>query len=499
MQAMNDPHPLEPPYAVFSFYVHKVTDTSSSKEMYMYQRHKQNFREADQHLTDKQIQDLVGSIGELSIPYCPKSQLPTQLPPAFKKVKKCFLKQLEKQCPMLYGEFVVEDIFTYLMEEWGELRFEPGQILLLRKTNKAEMIFFIHTTRVEFSDPPLNQAPVLKHTSNREWKGQRNMLWMNTNGLIDDSKSTAAQIAAKLLEYMVKKTVGDVAGMVLGPIGAFCVDFLFGLFFPPKNPPNIADVVYKIVTKVVKEELQQNDIDTINATLSNIANGLQTVYYPRRKNADLTQLEDRQSLTDILNKYDAAFISGPSGMLGLLQNEKFQLAGLAPYILGITLRIAIYQEMATVDPVKKDGRFVSPLESSYGEPKIGTVALKALEAADYVSKVWPKVKQDRWNAVKIKQSKFCNTSVNPRTGVATTSCQYMGEVYDSVTDQHYGGQYLNDCDKDGNCSYPNSLKILCAQKQQEAVDDLTRKMDDPDSIIAKWRQLIDKPLNIAKK
>ena len=186
-------------------------------------------------------------------------------------------------------------------------------------------------------------------------------------------------------------------------------------------------------------------------------------------------------------------------MLGLLQNEKFQLAGLAPYILGITLRIAIYQEMATVDPVKKDGRFVSPLESSYGEPKIGTVALKALEAADYVSKVWPKVKQDRWNAVKIKQSKFCNTSVNPRTGVATTSCQYMGEIYDSVTDQHYGGQYLNDCDKDGNCSYPNSLKILCAQKQQEAVDDLTRKMDDPDSIIAKWRQLIDKPLNIAKK
>ena len=531
-----------PPSPLFSVHIQKVTDSSESAHVYMFLKYKHHFRRFTQCITYEFIRQLIANHKEYDIPYCPKEQLPPT-PPEIEEVQKCFLKLLKKESPMLEGEYVMGDQFTFLLDALEGI--PAGTALLLRKTNKAEMVFVIHTTQVVLEHPTMTSLPLsappqlelaahagskvpsvnLKHVSAKQWVRSKKMKSTerhspeavmkkmvlkaappsaaHNQAVFDKSKSVSAQIAKNILDYALKEIIGDVGKAFLGPIGALCVDAIFDAFFPSGKKPDMFQKISEIVDKVVGQKLQENDIDTINGAMSNVVHSLQHEYYPRRKMVDLSKVEHRQDLMQLLQKYDTTFLAGPSGMLALLQQDKYQKAGLAAYISGISLQIAIYQEMATVDPLKVGGKFLSPLESSYGKPQVGTVAKVAKDAATYISGIWPKMKEDRQNQLKLTSWQTCHSEGRPggagmsaHTGVTTVCTNHIG-VSDPIANETYGDETIDyDLKDDKFEDLPDSLKELLTSEKERVVKEFTEQMCEPETMVAQLHKLIDKPLNI---
>ena len=430
---------------------------------------------------------------DISVDYCKKEDLPEKTE-SIQKAEECFLNSLTELCPLMDGEQIKENFFTYLLSPSGLA--EKYTTILIRKTNMAELIYFIHSVKLVLPEESNSAVPTLQHLSQTEWTNKVGPYHPNLpkhtvlmlHSVAASAKSVASDITLQLLNYMLKKITNEVGQAFLGPLGKMGLDMFFNVLFP--SGVNEFQEVYDMMKKIVKQEIQQSDIHHINGALSNIGNSLQNEYTPRRKELDLSKEGNRQILMNLLQKYDSTFLSGPSGMLGLLQQDNYKKIGLGAFISGVTLRLSIYQECATVDPAKNGDEFFKPLESSYGKPQTGTVALVAKQAADYVQKTWPSIKADRSNAIHIVTWRH----ISPMYFPVVVTVPYA-QIVDDITGDKWDAQHVNS-DKHHPYIIPQSMKDDMARKQQDAIAKLADQMGNPDDIVAQWQKLVDKPLNM---
>lgn len=429
---------------------------------------------------------------EISVEYCKKEDLPEKTD-SIRSAEKCFLNILIELCPLMDGEHIEGDVFTYLLSPSGLA--EKYTTILIRKTNMAELIYFIHSVKLVLPEESNSAEPTLQHLSQTEWTNKvgpyhpklpkRTVLMLHS--VAASAKSVASDITVKLLDYMLQMITNEVGQAFLGPLGKMGLDMFFNVLFP--SGVNEFQEVYDMIKNIVKQEIQQSDIDHINGALSNVGNSLQNEYTPRRRELDLSKEGNRQILMNLLQKYDSTFLSGPGGMLGLLQQDNYKKIGLGAYISGVTLQLSIYQECATVDPAKNGDEFFKPLESSYGKAQTGTVAIAAKRAADYVQKTWPAVKADRSNAIHVK------TWQEGRVAYHDVVTVPYAKIVDDITGDEWDPQPVSS-DKHNPYIIPQSMKDDMAEKQQNAIAMLADQMGNPDDIVAQWQKLVDKPLNM---
>jgi hypothetical protein len=397
----------------------------------------------------------------------------------------CALRSIERETPLLDGETLERDDFTFLTEPFND--FPKRTVVLQRMTNYGELLYLFPGVTVDPAGRLLFQEPPTPRSTTA-----RPMLSVRAEGITIASVTT--YIAKGIADGMLSAVGGAIAGAVLDEL------------FPP-GVPNYFDEVYEEMKRIVGAELQQETIEQINGAINNIKRDLTTEYRPAKQDKDLNCLEDRQFLFTLLQKYETTFLSGPGGMLGILMAENHKKAGFGVFLLGAALHLALFQEMANIDPGNKgrDGVFRSPLESSYGRPGTGTVAINAVQYAEFAGKIWPQIRADR--EAKIHQNEGnlvlfvtdCGSSVGYYAWYRddlSPGDESLPDFRLTAKDKKVNEVVLAEADKHGNNPAQTQLiqhyQTYTAQKVQE----LTTSLNNPDAIISAWRQLATTPIKV---
>jgi len=387
----------------------------------------------------------------------------------------CAIQTANANAPLFPNEVIQNDFFTFLTAPFEAA---PARTAVLcRTTNFAQLLFIYEGIIVEESgrlviqrmpEPPVNALMSLAADVPTE--------------------SIATSIAGNL----AKKLASTIGGAIGGAV--------FNAIFPP-GVPSYFDQVYAAITKIVHQELQQDTITHINGAINNIKQHVETEYEPAKNSKNLDILEDRTFLFQLLQKYESTYLSGTDGMLGTLMDEQYQKASFGVFLLGASLQLSLFQEMANVDPSNTSGTgsFRSPLESSYGQPNSGTVAKTASNYVDYAKKVWLAMQQDRRNAVTFESGGKC--APFDQTG---SSCRYYLWYIDSLGDNDKrlpDGTKVTDYlmippSKESQKDKEDQFKQQYNDYIESKVQDLSDSLSAPNDIIASWQQLIKQPITL---
>jgi hypothetical protein len=286
----------------------------------------------------------------------------------------CLQDRLDRDYPNLPGELTQSDAATILREPY--VGAPAGTAVIRRQTNMATLYFVLTDVHATPDGKLTLQQPTLPGASGPPL-------------LLRSSSWTAKSIAAGAAKAFASGMAGAIGGAIMGAI----LDQIF-----PPGVPSYFDEVYAEITRIVKRELDQQTIRQINGALNTLADRFAMEYQPKRKRLDISNPQNpdheknRTELFGDLNKYDSTFLSGPGGMLGTLQDKNYQVIGFAVFLLGASVQLSLFQEMANVAS-QRDGKghWYPPLETSYGRPKDGTVALTAKRYAEFADRVWPEV------------------------------------------------------------------------------------------------------------
>lgn len=400
---------------------------------------------------------------------------PEKLPPVTKTLQKsidCLLETADDKYPLLPEEYVIEDFVTTLADTLEEI--PQGTVVLQRTTNLATLYYIVLNVKME------GKVALPQHIQIEE-----EVVLMASGQFMAGSGKTS-------LPMKIAKGIG---GAMLSKIGGFIAEAIWDALFPP-GVPDYFDEVYKEITKIVDQKVDQSRIDSINGALANLVDKLANEYKPAKSVCNLKLEKDRRRLYDLLQKYDQTFLSGPGGMLGSLQQDQIAKAGFGVFILGAALQLAIFQEMANIDPYNGDEKngWKSPLQSSYGLPKTGSVAKMAKNYTEFAAKTWIKVQDDRKAQVKaekftkrlqpVKHNKYA-TLLNVHYWVRVNDNGAATTVEKKIGQDEKGGKNPR---YDAFCN-----SELLNYKNQKAAE-LSDKLENPAAIIQGWLTLVEKPI-----
>lgn len=379
---------------------------------------------------------------------------------AIDRFVQCALGNIEKRYPLLPGESVEKDFGSYLTEPF--LNFPAGTAVIKRTTNMADLYYVITNVEVdERGDLSRIEPPPRMPRAGGP-----------------DGESLPAKLAMSVVTGMASAVGGAIANYIIGQI------------FPP-GVPSYFDKVYERMAELIGQGLQQDKIDSVNGALNTIRDHLQDEYAIARQQADIQDERDRTTLYNLLQKYDSAFISGPGGMIGTLQTEKYAQPGFAVFLLAASLQLAIFQEMANVAPQKKDGKWLKPNETSYGKPKTGTVAVTAQKYADYSDRTWPNIIQQR-----IKNIHAVEYEANKQITGGDVYWELHGKIDDNGAAMWPRKMNKNN-EKDGSNPTRAHLHRDVDTYKEQVKTKLTLSYSDPRAIANKWRELINQPIRLA--
>eukprot|EP00058_Branchiostoma_floridae_P000581 XP_002586069.1 hypothetical protein BRAFLDRAFT_108254 [Branchiostoma floridae] len=281
--------------------------------------------------------------------------------------------------------------------------------------------------------------------------GQR---WSTPTVLNEDSKDVATAAASELAKQMtvsaVQATAGavvvGVGGAVAGAIAQVIFRGLWDTVFPPDAEESSTMDEMK---SIVKQELKQDTLDQINGVL--------------------------HDLFDMLTKDYT------------LDKESYAKIGLTSFLLLAGLRLALYQEMANVDPENEDPDFNPARSSRYATPRVGLVAQYAEKYAEHVEEWWPRILEDRRRAV-VAGSAVTSTGV---------SVSLVGTVTEWIEDHAIRKDDIHVRSYSNIAAPPQpSLDTLLEEYRQQVAVKLSKKFNHPEEIATNWRKLIDKPINM---
>ena len=374
---------------------------------------------------------------------------------------KCLGDRITESYPLVEGETIEKEFATYLAEPL--LNFSAGTAVIKRTTNMAEINYIISNVMVDERGDLLGAEVRMRVPRALKAEG---------------SESFAAKMGTAVLTGMASAIGGAIANYIIGQI------------FPP-DVPSYFDKVYERMTSIVGQALERDKIDSINGALNTITNRLRDEYAKAKEESNLELELDRKNLFDLLQKYDATFISGPGGMLGTLQLERYSLAGFAAFLLGASLQLALFQEMANVVLQKKDGKWLKPDVTSYGKPKTGTLAVTAKQFAEFVDKTWPKVIEARLKVINIE-----TYEANKRVVPGDVYWELWGRINDNGT-LIWPRRLAKSAEKDGSYPTMNDLKNDLERYKNQIRTEITLTYSDPAAFSGKLRQSIDRPILLA--
>lgn len=315
----------------------------------------------------------------------------------------CALRSVDTETPLLNGEVIERDTFTFLTKPFNGC--PERTAVLQRTTNYGVLLYLFDRVTVDPDGRLMLEAhsPDFQHARYPELRTDASSIAMSALPELQlFAKPLGESLATSFAKGLATKLLSSVGGVIASSIAGGILDALF-----PPGVPSYFDEVYAQIEKIVDAGLQQSTIELVNGAINSIDSHLVTEYGPARLGKDLKRLEDRVFLFTLLQKYESTYLTGPGGMLGTLMQDRYAKPGLGVFLFGASLHLALYQEMANVDPSNRDGsgEFRSPLESSYGLPGTGTVAATASKYAEFVDKVWPLLVKDRSAKIQLKKKR----------------------------------------------------------------------------------------------
>ncbi|KAI8497848.1 hypothetical protein Bbelb_245000 [Branchiostoma belcheri] len=256
--------------------------------------------------------------------------------------------------------------------------------------------------------------------------------------------------------------VGGPMGMVAGAIAsAIAGGIPWDTILPSTTENPVKDL--EDIRKVLRQELKEDTITQFNGLLHDLSAKLKNNYATDRKNSDLAEPSSRERLYAELDALDKRL----DGVIGTLMQDAYAKVGLTSFLLLAGLRLALYQEMANVDPENKDPNFHPAKSPRYGKPRTGLVATYAKTYADHAEKLWGVILKERQDLI----------SVTP-----------LGKGGARVDDKLGTGTFLEEKHR--------SVDLVSQGYWAEQKGELEVKFGNPEEIIANWRHLINVPINI---
>lgn len=246
--------------------------------------------------------------------------------------KRCALQELADSSPLIEGEVIEEDFFSYLSEPWHD--FPADTAVLRRTTNFAQLLYIFDLVKIEHGKV-IHLMPLQPAEETRVLKGI-------------EFEITGA-LVKKLLQTAGKKA----AEKALGMLGSFVINIVMKEVFGVDDTQKLLDEIKKII----KDEIESNEITKIQGTIDGTLLFLTTEYKHRKDKADLSSPEARRALLNSLTYYSNKFYTD---VIGTLKQEKYAVRGLKTFAMGATVHLIITQEMALIDP-----DYMNPNDSGY--------------------------------------------------------------------------------------------------------------------------------------
>ena len=382
------------------------------------------------------------------VPFVPSSEFPT-LTVAEEKIinaaKACAMNEMERDFPLLQGEKVVEEFFSYLSEAFEGAK--KGTAVLCQQTNYAFIYFIFDDTLIVNgkikNTEALKVMPVVKHEPHK-------------------LKGLAGDFALSLAKGLLSGIGSEIGALICKEIfKAMGIDF----FQPTED----------MLKQIVQQEVTSTEINIINGQINGTSSWIKNVYAPLKNDYQRNPSKDKwtEMHSELLRYADDLCTQA----IGVLEQDQFSKAGFPVYLIGVGVYFSLYQELALIDP--------NPADSSYAQ----SVKQLAQEKFANATKFYNAIITDR-------KAKF-----NMSTGQVCSCCSgypvcnnfwYWG---DSYTKQYQEFQYNPSDTKShsyenaqNSCQVSHDAAIIAALVQ------LNTDLGDPNSILPAWQKLIDQPL-----
>ncbi|MDO6676074.1 hypothetical protein MK851_04040 [Tenacibaculum sp. 1B UA] len=386
----------------------------------------------------------------------------------------CLKKNILNEYPLLLNEVIINDRITFLLEKFHNL---PKRTIVYELTTNKTSLYFL-----------------LKNIS---LDNEYNLVLQDSSFTLPPKlHSNLDSLSLKLNVKSVAVFMGKgIASGMLSAVGGAIANAIIEAIFPPEIPEYF-DEVYAQITKVVKQEIQKSKIDSISGAITNLIQKINYEYVPALKQRDLKSKEDREHLFNLLQKYDQTFLSGAEGMLGTLQQKDKASAGFTVFMLGATLQLSIYQEMANVDPMNKNAKeeWKNPNESSYGKPKSGTLAKTAESFIKHAKKTYDSIMKASDNAVKAEKYMTERAYVIGQTLV--TDRTYYCRIKDNGVATNKVWEIGQDDKHGNNPKFDQFVKQEVPSYKEQKRRNLDNEMNHPIEVIENWKSLINSPIKL---
>lgn len=363
--------------------------------------------------------------------------------------KRCVMATLLRQSPLLEGETVEEDFFSFLKESYADL--PENTAVLKRTTNKAELIYIFDDVQV------INGNLQFKKTEPAK------------------AEITFPRRTSSISSSAIKSIAQGLGSGIVSGIGGKIGALIFDAIFPP-GVPDYFDEVYKEIRKIVSEELTTAHIDSINGRINGVVAWARKTYAPR-KEANVSREELFGMLKEQVNLLytDAVYT---------LMEPRYAKPGISVFMIAAGVHLALIQEQALVDPAQ-----LIASKSSFAT----SVKLNAQDYANHLTSTYNKVLTDRLNKIKIKDNPLDDPS-NPSSINTYSVLKHRYYYHDEITGKK--GRYREDyTDKDKNKHYgreeaeADRNNYIPGVKRQFH-DDLSKPLD----LSKTWQKLTEKPL-----
>jgi hypothetical protein len=333
--------------------------------------------------------------------------------------KRCALMELVHSAPLVEGEEIVEDFFTYLKEPFQDFSRNTG--VLRRRTNMADLLYIFD--HVQILDGNIAYRQIKPGES------------------VSEAVPTGVPVLTSKIGDLVKDLLGKAAGAGGGKIGAMIFNLVIKEIFGTDDNAKFIEAVQQ----VVREEIESDQIDKINGRVQGTIQYLTNEYQVRKSKSDLSKPQERRELLESLSQYSQNFYTE---VMGVLELPRYAEKGLRSYLLGSSIHLVITQEQALVD-----WKTTNPNDSSYAT----TLKINAKHYREHVETTFDTMVNNR--LAKIKWGHMPDM-ICDRVG-----CHISRDAWgwgDEVT--HDGQKFYNDQHKKGLSAKEMAENAANAQK-----------------------------------
>jgi hypothetical protein len=324
--------------------------------------------------------------------------------------QRCAIQGLVENAPLIEGEEVEEDFFSYLLEPIDGLPVNTG--VLQRRTNMAEILYIFDLVLIDDGnlvhlDPP---PPI-------EPPGPRRLLKLSFT------------ITGKMIKSLLKTAGTKVATTALSKVGAVVLNIVM----KELGMENDNEKMLSEIRKVIKEEIDSAEITKIEGTIDGTLQFLSVEYKNQKANLDLSNVVNRRALLTDLKDFSNKFYTD---VIGTLKQDRYAVRGLKTFMCAAPVHLLLTQEMALVDP-----DYMNPNESGF----LQTLRDNATIYRNHVQNAYNKAINDR-NNMQVYTEPFVDSMGNSAVRKTTwwwrdnVSSQRAGQFMDTKKPERSASQ-----------------------------------------------------------